>query len=99
MTEAGSIWESKRRKRQDPDDQLDQEREAKRETRRIIAALTSRIPAIEVSSETPGPSPVGNEVHETGEAPEGAVPRSAAEEAQEGAQRSRPRSWWRILGG
>ena len=54
MTDVGSIWESKRRKRQDLDDQLDQEREANRENRRIIAALTSRIPAIETPSETPG---------------------------------------------
>ena len=56
MTEAGSIWESKCRKPQDLDDQLDQEREANRENRRISAALASRIPAIEASSETPGAS-------------------------------------------
>ena len=46
MTDAASIWESKRRRLQDLDDQLDQEREANQENRRIIAALTLRIPAI-----------------------------------------------------
>jgi hypothetical protein len=79
MTDADSIWKGKCRRLQDLDDQLDQEREANRGNMRIIAALTSRIPAIETSSETPGSSPVGNEVHETGEAPEGAEPRPATE--------------------
>jgi hypothetical protein len=51
MTEAGSIWERKCRKLQDLDDQLDQEREANRENRRIIAALTSRIPELEGATE------------------------------------------------
>jgi hypothetical protein len=59
MTDVGSIWESKRRKLQDLDDQLDQEREANRKNRRIIAALTSRILAIEAPSETPGSAETG----------------------------------------
>jgi hypothetical protein len=67
MTDAGSIWESKRRRLQDLDDQLDQEREANQENRRIIAALTSRIPAIEASSETPGASETGEERQGRGE--------------------------------
>jgi excisionase family DNA binding protein len=57
--------------------------EANRENRRIIAALTSRIPAIE--------SPEG-----AGEASDTPEPRSATEGQQE--QSSRPqeqRSWWR----
>ena len=61
MTDADSIWESKRRRLQDLDDQLDQEPEANQENRRIIAALTSRIPAIEASSETPAASETGEE--------------------------------------
>ena len=67
MTDAGSIWESKRRRLQDLDDQLDQEREANQENRRIIAALTSRIPAIEASSETPRASETGEEQQRRGE--------------------------------
>jgi hypothetical protein len=67
--------------------QLDQEREANRENRRIIAALTQRIPELEApaSPEPPGAS------ESVFEEPEKAEPRSAAGGAQEGAQ---PRSWW-----
>jgi hypothetical protein len=57
--------------------------EANRESRRIIAALTSRIPAIEA------PETVE-------EAPEGAEPHSAPGETQEGVQRS---WWRRMFGG
>lgn len=67
MTDADSIWESKRRRLQDLDDQLDQEPEANQENTRIIAALTSRIPAIEASSETPGASETGEEQQGRGE--------------------------------
>jgi len=72
------------------DDQLDQEREANRENRRIIAALTSRIPAIEAPSEERESSePVS-------ETPERAEPRSDAPGAREGVRRP----WWRrVLGG
>jgi predicted ArsR family transcriptional regulator len=59
--------------------------EANRENRRIIAALTSRIPAIEAPSEPPG----GPETAE--EEPERAEPRYATGSSQEGVQRS----WWR----
>ena len=60
--------------------------EANRENRRIIAALTSRIPAIEAPQEAQeSPETVQNE-------PERAEPRPDAPGAQEGAQR---RSWWR----
>ena len=61
--------------------------EANRENRRIIAALTSRIPAIEAPQEGPG----GAETLE--EEPEGAEPRPDAGGAQEGVQRP----WWRRL--
>jgi len=64
--------------------------EANRENRRIIAALTSRIPAIEApADELDEPEPVDQE-------PEAAQPRSAAPGAQEGARRP----WWRrVFGG
>ncbi len=67
--------------------------EANRENRRIIAALTSRIPAIEAPREAP-------EASETvEEEPERAEPRSYAGGPQEAAQ-PRPRTpWWRrVLG-
>jgi hypothetical protein len=64
--------------------------EANRENRRIIAALTSRIPAIEAPQEP-------TEASETvGQGPEGAEPRSAAPGAQEAVRRP----WWRrVFGG
>jgi len=72
------------------DDQLDQEREANRENRRIIAALTSRIPAIEAPTDE-------REAPQTAqEEPERAEPRSDAPGAREGVRRP----WWRrVLGG
>jgi hypothetical protein len=89
MTDADSIWESKCRKLQDLVELIVQEREANRETRRIITALASRIPAIEVPSETPGAS-------ETGEEQQGRGERwSAAAGVQEGVQRP----WWRRVFG
>jgi hypothetical protein len=67
--------------------QLDQEREANRENRRIIAALTSRIPAIEAPSDE-------RESPETVEEEQGrGEPHSDAPGAQEGVQRP----WWRKL--
>ena len=74
--------------------QLEEAAERDRENRRIIVALTSRIPAIEASSETP-------EAAEAAEAAEEQQGRgeahSDAPSAQEGAQQ---RPWWRrILGG
>jgi hypothetical protein len=63
--------------------------EANRENRRIIAALTSRIPAIEAPAETP-------EASETvKEEPERAEPRPATGGAEEGTQRP----WWRRMFG
>jgi hypothetical protein len=63
--------------------------EANRENRRIIAALTSRIPAIEAPQEpAEGPETVEEEQ-------ERAEPRPATGGAQEGAQRP----WWRRVFG
>ena len=68
--------------------QLDQEREANRENRRIIAALTQRIPELEApaSPEPPGASESVVEEPERVE-PRSAEPRSATGGAQEGAER------------
>jgi hypothetical protein len=67
-------------------DQLEQANERDRENRRIIAALTSRIPAIEA------PQEASREAAETvEEAPERAEPQPDRVEAQEGVQRP----WWR----
>jgi hypothetical protein len=90
MTDADSIWERECRKHQDLVELIVQEREADRENRRIIAALASRIPAIEAPSETPGAS-------ETGEEQQGRDQRwFAGAGVQEGVQRP----WWRrVFGG
>jgi hypothetical protein len=66
--------------------QLDQEREANRENRRIIVALTSRIPAIEAP---PGERESPETVEEQGLG----QPRSATVESQEGARMP----WWRRM--
>jgi chromosome segregation ATPase len=69
--------------------QLEQANERDRENRRIIAALTSRIPELEAASEE-------RESSETVEAAsDSAEPRSDAPGAQEGAQRP----WWRRMFG
>ena len=72
------------------EDQLGQERDANRENRRIIAALTSRIPELPAPQEPPGdPESVVEE-------PERAEPRSGAVGAQEPAER---RGFWARLFG
>ena len=73
------------------EDQLGQERDANRENRRIIAALTSRIPAIEAPPEArESPQSVEDKPEERAEH------RPGTSEAQEGAQRP----WWRrVFGG
>jgi excisionase family DNA binding protein len=73
--------------------QLDQERDANRENRRIIAGLTQRIPELEAA----GPSEPPEASQTAGEGPDRAEPRPATGAPQEGAQR---RPWWRrVLGG
>jgi excisionase family DNA binding protein len=67
--------------------QLEEAAERDRENRRIIVALTSRIPAIEAPA-----SPEATESPETAREPaEGAEPHPDAPGAQEGVQRP----WWR----
>jgi hypothetical protein len=68
-------------------EQLQAERQAHSEARRIIAGLVERIPAIEAPSEA-------SEAPETVEAaPERAEPRPATGDAQEGIRRP----WWRRI--
>lgn len=69
--------------------QLEEAAERDRENRRIIVALTSRVPAIEA------PSEVRESLQTVEEEPEKASPRSATVESQESVQRP----WWRrVLG-
>jgi hypothetical protein len=72
-------------------DQLEAERQAHAEARRIIAGLVERIPAIESPTESrESPQTVDEE-------PERAEPHSATVESQEPVQR---RPWWRrVFGG
>jgi hypothetical protein len=76
-------------------EQLESEREANRENRRIIAALASRIPEIEPPRGEPGSAEDAAEGTQTTEA------RSAPEEPQEPTSRPQEqRSWWRrVFGG
>jgi hypothetical protein len=69
------------------EEQLEAERQAHAEARRIIAGLVERIPAIEAPSEA-RESPQTAE-----EEPERADPHPAARDAQEGVQRP----WWRRM--
>jgi hypothetical protein len=70
-------------------EQLEAERQAHAEARRLLAAALERIPAIEAPSE-PRESPETVE-----EQPERAEPRSVTVESQESVQRS----WWRRVFG
>jgi hypothetical protein len=74
-------------------EQLEAERQAHAEARRIIAGLVERIPAIEApSDERESPETVEGE-------PERAESRPAKGEVQEGVQRSTGRSLWRRMFG
>jgi hypothetical protein len=76
--------------------QLEQANERDRENRWIIAALTSRIPAIEAPAETPQ-EPSESSTAATEQPGRVAAPQGQVEEAQDGAER---RSWWqRMFGG
>jgi hypothetical protein len=71
-------------------EQLQAERQAHAEARRLLAAALERIPAIETPQES-------SEAPETVEEADSAESRSATAGAQEGAQR---RPWWRrVFGG
>jgi hypothetical protein len=84
----GELLEELRARVHSLEHQLTEEREANRENRRIIAALTSRIPAIEAPQEAP-------------EAPErstqGAPNTQTPSEGQEASGEARP--WWRRMFG
>jgi hypothetical protein len=75
-------------------EQLAQANERDRENRRIIAALTQRIPAIEPPQETPPEAP-GTPTEAT-EQPGRVEPQASVAGTQEAAQ---PQSWWRKLFG
>jgi excisionase family DNA binding protein len=70
--------------------ELEEAHAANRENRRIIAALTSRIP------ELPAPQEPRESSETVPEMPMGPEPQEAREEAQEPAE---PRSWWRRMFG
>jgi excisionase family DNA binding protein len=70
--------------------QLNAEREASAELRRIIAALTQRIPELEAPRQEPPESPI-----EATEQPGRVEPQTPLEGAQEGAERP----WWRRMFG
>jgi TolA-binding protein len=73
--------------------QLDQERDANRENRRIIAGLTQRIPELEAASSSEQPPEASQTVEE---GPDRAEPRFAAG----GTQGATQRPWWRrVFGG
>jgi hypothetical protein len=72
--------------------QLEAERQAHAEARRIIAGLVERIPAIEAPRDEPAKQP------ETGvDETEGASPCPDATDVQEGSAEARP--WWRRMFG
>jgi hypothetical protein len=92
--ESGALTSELRDRLRYVEGQLEAERQAHAEARRIIAGLVERIPAIEAppsSAVAPGsPETAAGE-------PERTEPRPPAGEAQEGPQH---RSWWRrIIGG
>jgi hypothetical protein len=71
-------------------EQLEAERQAHAEARRLLAAALERIPAIEAPAESPEASETAEEQQGRGQ------PHSATGEAQEGVQRP----WWRrVFGG
>jgi hypothetical protein len=71
--------------------------EANRENRRIIAALTQRIPEIEAPREEEAPSEPREVPQRPAEEPQRAEPRPGSEETQEPSERV---SWWRrVFGG
>jgi len=70
---------------------LDRETEANRENRRIIAALTARIPELEAPSQEPREAPLRAQEEE---------PSSTPTEPRPGPETASQRPWWRrIFGG
>jgi hypothetical protein len=73
-------------------EQLDQERTASAEVRRILGALIQRIPELEAPAEPPG----GPQNSEAGSEREGGTPRGG----ERALSLPEPRSWWkRVFGG
>ena len=70
--------------------------EANRENRRIIAALTSRIPEIEAPAASSAPTDAPGPPTEATEQPGRVEPQASVEGTQEGAERV---SWWRRMFG
>jgi hypothetical protein len=69
--------------------QVEEEREANRENRRLLAAALERIPEIEAPRGEPESPESAARTSDTAE------PRSATEEQQEPTSRPQERSWWR----
>jgi hypothetical protein len=93
-TDQTELLEALRDQIRDLREQVEQANERDRENRRIIAALTSRIPAIE--------APASPEPRESPESPGPAeTPTEAAREAQEPSERPQERRslWSRLFGG
>lgn len=77
-------------------EQLAQANERDRENRRIIAALTQRIPAIEASAEASPGEPTPGAPTEATEQPGRVEPQASVEGAQEAGEHV---SWWRRMFG
>jgi hypothetical protein len=72
--------------------QLDQERRANDENRRLLAALIQRVPELEAGANPPATSEAQeDEVQEPANGAGGPGPRAGGAEAQNGSERS----WWR----
>jgi hypothetical protein len=72
--------------------------EANRENRRIIAALTQRIPELEAPASSLGSEPRESPTEPASEADRVEASQNAGGEAQEGTEKTRP--WWRrVFGG
>jgi excisionase family DNA binding protein len=79
------------------EEQMQEERAANRENRRIIAALTQRIPELPPSSVSAVSQEPSESPSEATEQPGRVEPQPAVEGAQEPTE---PRSWWRrVFGG
>src|SRR5215211_7033272 len=90
QSDAGALISEMRGRIEDLREQLEAERQAHAEARRIIAGLVERIPAIEAPTGTPEASETAEEDPERAE-----QPHSATGGAQEGTQRP----WWRRIVG
>jgi excisionase family DNA binding protein len=97
MHETRELIEELRDRIQSLEGQLSEERQANRENRCIIAALTQRIPELPSPQETPSEPPGGSEA--VPEMPMGPEPQEAREEAQEPAQPRSSTPWWRRMFG